>query len=84
MQATQSLRFSRKDSKKFFRTLNLRVNQYFKENKIQKTGNWKLYLKSLVMFSLLMSTVCTGFVAGYQLVVQTPHVYSDGRSAWRV
>ena len=55
MQATQSLRFSRKDSKKFFRTLNLRVNQYFKENKIQKTGNWKLYLKSLVMFSLLIA-----------------------------
>ena len=28
----QTLTFSRKDSAKFFRTLNKRVNQYFKEN----------------------------------------------------
>ena len=55
MQATQSLRFSRKDSKKFFKTLNLRVNRYFKENNIQKTGDWRLYLKSIVMFSLLLT-----------------------------
>ncbi|MGB0600858.1 MAG: acyl-CoA desaturase, partial [Flavobacteriaceae bacterium] len=38
MQATQRLRFSRKDSKEFFKTLNKRVNHYFKENKIEKTG----------------------------------------------
>ena len=55
MQATQRLRFSRKDSKEFFKTLNKRVNHYFKENKIEKTGNWKLYLKTFVMFSLLIA-----------------------------
>ncbi len=44
--------FSRTDSSKFFKTLNKRVNQYFKENNIVKTGNWKLYLKAVVMFSL--------------------------------
>jgi linoleoyl-CoA desaturase len=33
MQATQSLRFSRKDPKQFFKTLNQRVNKYFKEKK---------------------------------------------------
>ncbi len=55
MQATQRLRFSRKDSKEFFKTLNQRVNQYFKENKVEKTGNWKLYLKTVVMFSLLIA-----------------------------
>ena len=54
MQATQSLRFSRKDSKKFLKTLTLRVNHYFSENKIRKTGNWKLYLKSVIMFKLLL------------------------------
>jgi len=28
------------------------VNTYFKENKIKRTGNWKLYSKAVVMFSL--------------------------------
>ena len=36
MQATQSLRFSRKDPKQFFKTLNQRVNKYFKEKKFIK------------------------------------------------
>ncbi len=44
--------FSRTESAAFFKTLNKRVNQYFKENKIAKTGNWKLYGKAIVMFSL--------------------------------
>lgn len=55
MQAKQRLRFSRKDPKEFFKTLNIRVNQYFKENKIEKTGNWKLYLKTIVMFALMIA-----------------------------
>ena len=49
----QTISFSRKDSAKFFKTLNKRVNTYFKENNIKKTGNWKLYLKAIVMFTLL-------------------------------
>jgi linoleoyl-CoA desaturase len=55
MQATQSLRFSRKDPKQFLKTLNQRVNNYFKEKKVPKTGNWKLYLKTFVMCSLLIA-----------------------------
>ena len=55
MQAKQSLRFSRKDPKQFFRTLNKRVNHYFKENQVAKTGNWKLWVKTVVMFSLLIA-----------------------------
>jgi linoleoyl-CoA desaturase len=55
MQAKQSLRFSRKDTQDFFKTLNQRVNHYFKENQIPKTGNWKLYVKTVVMFSLLIA-----------------------------
>ena len=49
------IRFSRKDSAQFFRTLNKRVNQYFNENKIKKTGNWKLHLKTIVMFSIFLT-----------------------------
>lgn len=40
---------------KFFRTLNKRVNEYFKENKIQKTGNWKLHLKTVIMFAIFLT-----------------------------
>jgi linoleoyl-CoA desaturase len=50
-----NIRFSRKDSAQFFRTLNKRVNSYFKENKIKKTGNWKLHLKTGIMFGLFLS-----------------------------
>ena len=49
-----SIQFSRVNNAKFFRTLNKRVNQYFKENNIRKTGNWKLYTKAIVMFSLFL------------------------------
>ncbi|MDC2996648.1 acyl-CoA desaturase [Flavobacteriaceae bacterium] len=55
MTSKQSLRFSREDPKKFFKTLNTRVNNYFKEKQIRKTGNWKLYLKTLIMFSILFT-----------------------------
>jgi linoleoyl-CoA desaturase len=49
------IKFSRTDSAKFFRTLNSRVNNYFKENNIKKTGNWKLYLKTAVMLTLFLA-----------------------------
>jgi|TARA_R110002012_G_scaffold322095_1_gene555303 linoleoyl-CoA desaturase len=52
---TPQVKFSRIDSAKFFRTLNKRVNSYFKENDIARTGNWKLHLKTVVMFSLYLS-----------------------------
>ena len=48
------IRFSRKDSAKFFKTLNKRVNTYFKENDIKKTGNWQLHLKAAIMFSMFL------------------------------
>ena len=72
MQATQSLRFSRKDSKNFFKTLNQRVNQYFKENKISKTGNWKLYVKSAVMFCLLLAPYALIFILDVSLWYKLP------------
>ena len=53
--ANKKLSFSRTDSTKFFRTLNKRVNKYFKENKIKRTGNWKLWLKTIVMFAIFLT-----------------------------
>lgn len=55
MNPTPAVRFSHKDPAKFFRTLNKRVNSYFKENEIARTGNWKLHLKTAVMFSLFLT-----------------------------
>lgn len=48
------LKFSRVDKSKFFRTLNKRVNDYFKEKKIARTGNWRLHIKTVVMFALYL------------------------------
>ncbi len=47
--------FAKQDDLKFFRTLNSRVNTYFKENNLDKTGNWKLHLKAVVMFSIFLT-----------------------------
>lgn len=51
----ETVRFSRVDSAKFFKTLNKRVNAYFKDNNLSKTGNWKLHLKTFIMFSLFLA-----------------------------
>jgi linoleoyl-CoA desaturase len=49
-----TVRFNTRDSRDFIKTLNKRVNAYFKENQIKKTGNWKLHLKTIIMFSLFL------------------------------
>lgn len=46
--------FQRQDSLKFFRTLNTRVNNYFKENNLKKSGNWALHFKTIIMFLLFL------------------------------
>lgn len=55
MKATSSVRFSRKDPQQFFQTIRKRVNDYFEENQIEKTGNWKMYLKTIFMFALYLT-----------------------------
>lgn len=47
--------FSRQDSVKFFKTLNARVNAYFKENNLKKTGNWQIHLKTVVLFLVFLT-----------------------------
>ncbi|MEN8765371.1 acyl-CoA desaturase [Wenyingzhuangia sp.] len=45
--------FSRESNNQFFKTLNQRVNKYFKDNNLKRTGNWVLYTKAALMLSLL-------------------------------
>src|SRR5690606_31203849 len=47
--------FSKTDSVKFFRTLNTRVNNYFKENNLKKTGNWQIHLKTVILFTVFLT-----------------------------
>lgn len=36
-------------NKVFFNTLKANVDQYFADNNLKKTGNWKLYLKTIIL-----------------------------------
>lgn len=70
----QTLTFSRTDSAKFFRTLNKRVNDYFKDNNIQRTGNWKLWVKTIVMFALFLTpyfVMLTSDIPGWLQLILT-------------
>lgn len=52
---TNTISFSRTEKAIFFKTLNKRVNAYFKENELKRTGNWKLYTKAIIMFGLFLA-----------------------------
>lgn len=47
--------FSTQDTANFFRTLNKRVNTYFRDHNIKRTGNWRLWVKTIIMFGLFLS-----------------------------
>ncbi len=49
----QQVSFSRDKNNLFFKTLNQRVNKYFRDNNLKRTGNWVLYTKAMFMFALL-------------------------------
>ena len=44
-----SVKFVRKDQRLFFATMRSRVNEYFEQNNIKKTGNWKMYSKAILL-----------------------------------
>ncbi|EDM43792.1 linoleoyl-CoA desaturase [unidentified eubacterium SCB49] len=50
----KTLTFARGGSPAFFRTLNKRVNTYFKENNISRNGDWRLYVKTVAMFAMYL------------------------------
>ncbi len=61
--------FSRLDQNQFFRTLNKRVNDYFKDNNLKKTGNWKLHVKTIIMFTLLFVPFLALFIMSVSIWV---------------
>lgn len=48
------IRFNRGNTPAFFKTLNKRVNSYFKEHNLKKTGDFRLHVKTMVMVSLFV------------------------------
>lgn len=55
MQKVKPLRFTNPSQNEFVKTLRKRVDAYFKENKIAKTGGWGFKVKAVIM--LLLYTV---------------------------
>ncbi len=51
MNQIKPIRFINKDQTDFVRTLNKRVNEYFKERKLPKTGGIRIKIKALFMLS---------------------------------
>lgn len=63
-----NVKFNVKDRPEFFSVLRKRVNQYFKDNKIEKQANTKMKVKTVVMIALyfvpwilMLTNVFTGF-----------------------
>lgn len=64
----QTVKFARNDSAQFFKTLRSRVNAYFEERNIPKTGNTKLYVKAVLMLLIYIVPfilLFTGIVPGW-------------------
>ncbi len=49
----KAARYSAPDGDAFYKALRKKVNQYFKDNDIKKTGNASLYVKTVLLFLLL-------------------------------
>jgi linoleoyl-CoA desaturase len=46
-------------SRLFFNALKSSVDQYFEENNLRKTGNWKLYLKTIILIPAVIALYIT-------------------------
>ena len=71
--STNPLRFNNNASRDFQSELRKRVDSYFKDNQISKSGNIQLYIKTLVMFS--------AYLVPYFLIVF--NVF-DSKSIWLI
>lgn len=55
MQSTESLKFSKTENQEFSKVVRKRVNAYFKEHQIQKTGNYQMVNKTTCMLLLFLA-----------------------------
>ena len=69
--SANAVRFNSGSNRQFQSELRKRVDSYFKDNNISKNGNWKLYIKTFVMFS--------AYVTPFLLIVFN---VSDSKLIW--
>lgn len=73
----QSVKFTGRDKAQFFGTVRKRVNQYFKDNDISRNGNYKMYIKTVVLLSayfvpfalILTGGFGTGIIMGLYFIM---------------
>jgi linoleoyl-CoA desaturase len=53
----------------FYSSLKKSADEYFTKNKLKKTGNWKLYLKTIVLIPLSLAVYSFLLFSGYSLAV---------------
>ncbi len=53
----------------FFQSVKNAVDNYFTENRIKKTGNWKLFLKPIILFPMAIALYLILLFANYSTIV---------------
>jgi linoleoyl-CoA desaturase len=62
---TQRVKFPHAGKSGFSKTLNARVNEYFKENKVKKVGDYRMVIKSIVIvgiYAVPFTLMLTGII----------------------
>lgn len=65
--ATTNIRFNTQN-REFFKTVKGRVDEYFKSNQLSKNGNWRMVVKTVVIFSIYFIpyfVIVTGHANGF-------------------
>ncbi len=62
-------RFDNNEQREFFKILNVRVNNYFKDNNISKNANTKMVLKSLFHATLWIGSYCMLIFGGFSVEI---------------
>lgn len=70
----RAVKFNAQDQPEFYQTLRRRVNQYFKDNQIDKYANWNMRFKTvfmLVLYFVPLALMLTGAVTGFWPIMGT-------------
>lgn len=66
--STKVVRFNKRNRPEFYKELKTRINNYFKENEIDKHANWSMKLKTAFMISayfIPLALIVSGTISGF-------------------
>ena len=78
MKNVPSIKFARAQANGFSRELRKRINSYLKENSLQKQGDWRVHIKTLVWFLLYLGPYVLLLSFGMSVWAQIPLVILMG------